>query len=54
MDAIITSFGAITTWALSSVSAVATLVTGTPLVMFFIGLSVVGLGVGLLRRLMGL
>lgn len=54
MASLVASAGEIVTEALSWVSEVATTITSTPLILLFILVAFVGLGVGLIRRMMKL
>lgn len=54
MASLVSSAGDIVTEALSWVSEVATTITSTPLILLFILVAFVGLGVGLIRRMMKL
>lgn len=51
MSSIISDVGTIFTQALTWVSTVATTITSTPILMLFCILPIVGLGVGLFKRL---
>lgn len=54
MSTIIGQAGDIVTEGLAWVTEVATTITGSPLIMTFVLVSFVGLGVGLIRRMMRL
>lgn len=52
MEAILTSAGALVTKALAWVTEVVTTITGSPLLLMFVVLPLIGLGVGLVRRIL--
>lgn len=52
LSQIIADIGSVFTAAIGWVSTVGETVTGTPILMIFAGLPLVGLGVGLFRRLL--
>lgn len=54
MSAILTAIGNIVTSAISWVGSFVTVVTGNPLILLFVIVAFVGLGVGLLSRLIRL
>lgn len=54
MEAILTALSDVFGWAINAVSTVAQTVTQTPLLLIFVIISLVGLGVGMLRRLIRL
>lgn len=54
MAAILSSAGDIVTEALSWVTETATTITSTPLILLFVLVAFVGLGVGLIRRMIRL
>lgn len=51
MDAILTSIGSMVTKSLAWVGEVVTTITGQPLLLMFVVLPLIGLGVGLVRRI---
>lgn len=51
MEAILTDIGAVFTQAISWAGTVGTTIVSTPLLMVFVSIPLVGLGVGLFRRL---
>lgn len=51
MDAILASAGSMVTEALSWVGEVVTTITGNPLLLMFVVLPLIGLGVGLVKRI---
>lgn len=54
LSSILTDIGSIVTSAVSWMGSIVTFITSNPLVLMFVVLSVVGLGIGLLRRVLGL
>ena len=54
MSAILTDIGSIVTSAITWMTSFATFVTGNPLVLVFVLIPLVGLGIGLFRRLLSL
>lgn len=54
MSAILSDVGSIVTSSVSWMGSIVTFITSNPLVLMFVLLSVVGLGIGLLRRVLGL
>lgn len=54
LASILTDIGSIVTSAVSWMGSIVTFITSNPLVLMFVVLSVVGLGIGLLRRVLGL
>lgn len=54
MEAIITAITALVTGAISWVTSFVGVITGQPLLLVFVVLSFVGLGVGLIRRIIRL
>lgn len=54
MEAILTNVGTIVTQAITWVGSFVGAITGNPLILMFVLVSFVGLGVGLLRRLIRL
>lgn len=54
MDSIIDALNNVFSWAIGAVATVAQTVTQTPLLLLFVIVSLVGLGVGMLRRLIRL
>lgn len=54
MSAIITEVGAVVTWVISTVEAYMDVITGEPLLLLFICLPLVGIGVGIIKRMIAL
>lgn len=52
MDALLTAIGSIFTAAIGWVGTVASTIASTPLLLMFVVIPMVGLGVGLFRRLL--
>lgn len=51
MEAILSSAGSMVTEVLSWIGEVVTTITGNPLLLMFVVLPIIGLGVGLVRRI---
>lgn len=54
MSAILTDVAAVVTQAMTWAGSVVTFITSNPLIMVFVSLPLVGLGVGLVRRMISL
>lgn len=54
VSSVLTDIGTVVTQAMSWAADVATFIASTPLVMIFVSVAMVGLGVGLIRRMISL